>query len=239
MAARASWQSEGRTSIVMLNRKSWARIAALTASLAIITAALPAGSTFAQQAPTQDLEQARSGEDGTSGSGAGAGNTSTGNAGRDRDGNGGNASAGSAGEGVTDVAGSTESADSTGAPLPANAELLEALGVLDDVTAYDLTILTGLDIPIELLPPPPAEPVSTVPDDINTGGAGSSSETAPGDTSTGEASSISTEPGTGAAPAGGSTGTAAADGVGATDSGERVRDRPRKNDDGTTEAPGG
>jgi hypothetical protein len=35
----------------MLNRKSLARVAALTASLAIITAALPAGSTFAQQAP--------------------------------------------------------------------------------------------------------------------------------------------------------------------------------------------
>ena len=229
----------------MLNRKSWARVAALTASLAIITAALPAGSTFAQQAPSQDLEQARSGEDGTSGSGAGSGNTSTGNAERDKDGNGGNASAGSAGEGATDVAGSTESADSGHAALPENAEVLNALGVLDDVTLYDLDVLSGLSIPIELLPPPPAEPVSAVPDDVNTGGVGSSGETAPSDTSTsettstGESSSISTEPGTGAAPAGGATGTAAADGVGATESGEKVRDRPRKNDDGTTEAPGG
>ena len=228
----------------MLHRKSWARVAALTASLAIITAALPAGSTFAQQAPTQDLEQARSGEDGISGSGAGSGNTSTGNARRDNEGNGGNASAGSAGEGITDVAGSSEGTGSDDAPLPENAELLEALGVLDDVTTYNLTILTGLDIPIELLPPPPAEPVSTVPDDINTGGEGSSGETAPVDTatneitSTGETSAISTEPGTGAAPAGGSTGTAAEDGVGSTESGERVRDRPRNND-GVSEAPGG
>jgi hypothetical protein len=223
----------------MVNRNLWARVAALTASLAIITAALPAGSTFAQQAPTQDLAQARSGEDGTSGAGAGSGNTSTGNAGRDKDGNGGNASAGSAGE-----VGSTESADSDEAALPENAEVLSALGVLDDVTLYDLDILNGLDIPIALLPPPPAEPVSAVSDDIDTGGVGASGETAPGatstgeTTSTGESSSISTEPGTGAAPAGGSTGTAAADGVGSTESGERDRDRPR-NDDGVTEAPGG
>jgi hypothetical protein len=127
--------------------------------------------------------------------------------------------------------------------------VLEALGVLEEATLYDLDILNGLNIPIALLPLPPAEPVSTEPNDINTGGAGASGETVPGDTSTdettstGETSSISTEPGTGAAPAGGSTGTAAADGVGATDSGEKG-DRPRKNgdgttDDGTTEAPGG
>ena len=233
----------------MLNRKAWARVAALTASLAIITAALPARSTFAQQAPVQELEQARAGEDGSSGSGAGSGNTSTGNGGRDEDGNGGNASAGSAGEGVTDVAGSTESTESSEAALPENAELLDALGVLDDVTAYNLTILTGLDIPIALLPPPPAEPVSAAPDDINTGGQGTTSETAPADTSTGETapadtstgetSSISTEPGTGDAPAGGSTGTAAEDGVGATEDGERVRERPRRDDAGATEAPGG
>jgi hypothetical protein len=229
----------------MLNRTSWARAAALTASFAIITAALPAASTFAQQAPTQELEQARAGEDGSSGSGAGSGNTSTGNAGRDEDGNGGNASAGSAGEGVTDVADSTESPESSEAPLPENAELLDALGVLDDVTAYDLTILTGLDIPISLLPPPPVEPDSAAPDDINTGGQGTTSETAPADTSTGETaptgeiSSISTDSGTDAAPAGGSTGTAADDGVGAMEDGERVRERPRRDDAGATEAPGG
>jgi hypothetical protein len=223
----------------MRNRTSWARITALAASLAIITAGLPAGSAFAQQAPSAALEQARSGEDGTSGAGADSGNTSTGNAKRDKNGNGGSTSAGSAGEG-----GSTDTgADSEAAPLPENAELLEALGILDDVTAYDLTVLSGLDIPIELLPPP-ADAVPAAPSDIDTGGVGTSGTTS-GDatveeTTTDETSTISTEPGSGAAPAGGSTGTAAADGVGATDNGEKVRDRPRKSDEGTgEEAPGG
>jgi len=224
----------------MRNTTSWARITALAASLAIIMAGMPAGSAFAQQAPSVDLEQARSGEDGSSGAGADSGNTSTGNAKRDKNGNGGSTSAGSAGEGgTTDTA-----ADSEEAPLPENAELLEALGILDDVTAYDLTVLSGLDIPIELLPPPPADAVPAAPSDIDTGGVGTSGTTS-GDatideTTTDESSTISTEPGSGAAPAGGSTGTAAADGVGATDNGERVRDHPRKSDDGTgEEAPGG
>jgi hypothetical protein len=222
----------------MRNSTTWARITALAASLTIITAGLPAGSAFAQQAPAA-LEQARSGEDGTSGSGANSGNTSTGNAERDKDGNGGNASAGSAGEG-----GTTETADAEGAPLPENAELLEALGILDDVTAYDLTVLSGLDIPIELLPPPPADAVPAAPSDINTGGQAPSGVTS-GDatiseTTTSDTSTISTEPGSGAAPATGSTGTAAADGIGATDNSVSGRDRPRKNDDGSVnEAPGG
>ena len=73
----------------------------------------------------------------------------------------------------------TESADSGEEALPENAEVLEALGVLEEVTTYDLDVLNGLDIPITLLPPPAAEPVSTVPDDINTGGVGASGETAP------------------------------------------------------------
>ena len=85
----------------MRNRTSWARITALAASLAIITAGLPAGSAFAQETPSVDLEQARSGEDGSSGAGADSGNTSTGNAKRDKNGNGGSTSAGSAGEGGT------------------------------------------------------------------------------------------------------------------------------------------
>jgi hypothetical protein len=223
----------------MRNRTFWARVAALTAALAVITSGLPAAGAFAQGAPSEALEQARSGEDGTSGAGATSGNTSTGNAKRDRDGNGGNASAGSAGEG-----GTTETADSNEAPLPENAELLDALGILDEATAYDLTVLSGLDIPIEYLPPPPADSVPAAPSDIDTGGVGSSGTTSGEATvdeiTTDETSTISTEPGSGSAPAGGSTGTAAADGVGATDSGERNRDRPRKNDDGgTTEAPGG
>lgn len=213
----------------MLNRKSWARIAALSASLAVVTAALPAGSTFAQQAPTQDLAQARAGEDGSSGAGAGSGNTATGTAERDRDGNGGSASAGSAGEG-----GTTETGATGGAPLPENAEVLEALGLLDEAIAYDLNLLSGLNIPVELLPPPAEVPVSTVPNDINTGGQGASGATSNGDTST-----ISVEPGTGAAPAGGSTGAAADDGIGATNSGDTVRERPRDNASGGTEAVGG
>ncbi len=213
----------------MLSRKSWARVAAMTASLAIITAALPAGSAFAQEAPTQDLEQARAGEDGSTGAGAGSGNTSTGNAERDKNGNAGNASAGSAGE-----VGSTEGTDSEEAALPENAEVLNALGILDDAILYDLDVLTGLSIPIELLPPP-VEPVSSAPDDINTGGQGSSGATSSDGTATGETSSISTEPGTGSAPAGGSTGTAAEDGVGSSESGENERNRERRSDDGDTD----
>ena len=221
----------------MLNRTSWARIIALAASLVFIIAGSPAGSAFAQEVPSEALEQARSGEDGTSGAGAGSGNTSTGNAKRDKDGNGGSASAGEGGEG-----GTTESADTEEAPLPENAEVLEALGILDEVAAYNLTVLSGLDIPIEYLPPPPADPVPAAPSSVDTGGVGPSGVTS-GDATieeatTGETSTISTEPGSDSAPAGGSTGTAAADGVGATDSGERDRDRPRNND-GATEAPGG
>jgi hypothetical protein len=219
----------------MRNSTSWARITALTASLAIIMAGLPAGSAFAQQAPPVALEQARSGEDGNSGAGANSGNTSTGNAERDKDGNGGNASAGSAGDG-----GTTETADPEAA-LPENAELLEALGILEVVNAYGLTVLSGMDIPIELLPALPADSAPAAPSDIDAGGVGPSGVTS-GDATieevtTGETSTISTEPGSGAAPASGSAGTAAADGIGATDNGERVRDQPR--DAGVDEAPGG
>ena len=221
----------------MRNSTAWARITALAASLAVITAGLPAGSAFAQQAPSVTLEQARSGEDGTSGSGANSGNTSTGNAERDKNGNGGNLL--SAGEG-----GTTDTTAPEEAPLPENADLLAALGILDVVTTYDPTLLSGLDIPIALLPPPPADAAPAAPSDINTGGQAPSGVTT-GDATiqevtTGDASTISTEPGSGAAPASGSTGTAAADGIGATDNGEKVRDRPRNNDNGSVdEAPGG
>ena len=78
-----------------------ARITALAASLAIIMAGLPAGSAFAQDASSVALEQARSGEDGSSGAGATSGNTATGNAKRDSVGNGGTVTSGSAGEGGT------------------------------------------------------------------------------------------------------------------------------------------
>ncbi len=222
----------------MRNSTSWARITALTASL-VITAGLPAGSAIAQEAPSATLEQARSGEDGSSGGGATVGDATTGNAERDRHGNGGTASVASAGEG-----GTTEPANSEAAPLPENAELLEALGVLEVVSAYDLTVLSGLDIPIELLPPPPADPAPAALTDIDTGGQApsgvTSGEATIEEATTGETSTISTEPGSGAAPASGSTGTAAADGIGATDSGENGQNRSRNNNDvSVDEAPGG
>ena len=207
----------------MSHGKRWAHAAALTAAIAIGTAGFPIGMAKSQESPSQTLEQARSGEDGTSGAGAGSGNMTTGNANRDKNGNGGSvSSAGSAGE-----AGTAENAEPSGAPLPENAEVLAALGVLDEVQANGLTILTGLSVPIDLLPPPPAEPVSAVPPDIETGGQGGSGET----------SSISTEPGTGAAPAGGSVSSASEDGVGSSSNGERKRNR--QSDGATDTAVGG
>jgi hypothetical protein len=232
----------------MRNRTIRARITALAASLAIIMAGLPAGSAFAQDASSVALEQARSGEDGSSGAGATSGNTATGNAKRDSVGNGGTVTSGSAGEG-----GTTEPEDSEEESLPENAELLAALGILEVVAAYDLTVLEDSDIAITLLPPPPADPVPEAPSDIDTGGEGpsgvtsgdaTSGEAVTGDATieeatTGETSTISTEPGSGAAPASGSTGAAAADGVGATENGEEERDRPRRTEVDGTEAPGG
>jgi hypothetical protein len=223
----------------MRNSTSLARITALAASLAIVTAGLPAGFVFAQEAPSATLEQATSGEDGSSGSGADVGNASTGNAERDRNGNGGNTSVASAGEG-----GSTEAADPEAAPLPENAELLAALGILDVVAAYNLSVLEDSNISIELLPPPVADPVAEAPSDIDTGGQAPSSvpsgDATIEETTTGETSTISTEPGSGAAPASGSTGTAAADGIGATDGGENPRGQSRSDDNvSVDEAPGG
>lgn len=197
----------------MGNRQRWTRIAALTAGFAIVAPAVAPAAILAQQAPVE-LEQARSGEDGTSGAGAGSGNMSSGNAKRDNNGNAGTASAGTAGD-----TGNTEDPEASSESLPENAELLDALGVLDDVTMAGIDVLTGLQIPVELLPAPVEEPVTAAPADINTGGQGGSGET----------SSISTEPGTGTAPAGGATSSAAEDGEG--NSGERDRDRPRKSDD--------
>ena len=48
--------------------------------------------------------------------------------------------------------------------------MLEALGILEVVAAYDLTVLEDSDIAITLLPPPPADPVPEAPSDIDTGG---------------------------------------------------------------------
>ncbi len=204
-----------------LDKASWARTAALTTALAFVGGVTSAQIAAAQQAPSVALEQARSGEDGTSGAGATSGGFSTGNSKRDKNGNGSTASAGDAGDtGGTD---GTEAAPAE--ELPPNADVLAALGVLDDATTYDLHILTGLDIPVELLPAPPAETAPAAPEDVNTGGHG------------GESSNVSTEPGSGSAPAGGSTDTAAADGSGSTDSGEPKQDRPHHNKtDGTTDS---
>ena len=195
----------------MENRQRWARIVALTAGFALAGSASP-DVVRAQETPLA-LEQARSGEDGTSGAGATSGNMSSGNGGRDRSGNGGEASVASAGEG-----GAAEDTEASSEALPENAELLDALGVLDDVTMAGIDVLTGLQIPVELLPTPVEEPVTAVPTDINTGGQGGSGQT----------SSISTEPGTGSAPAGGATSSAAEDGEG--NSGDRDRERPRGDD---------
>jgi hypothetical protein len=211
-----------------MTRTACARAVALTTAVAVFAAALPAGSVVAQETPDVALEQARSNEDGTSGAGATSGSMTSGNdsARRDRNGNGGTVSAGSPGEGATDTAsggggGNGGGEASSAPPLPENAEVLAALGILDDVTIYGLDVLSGLDIPIELLPAPPAEPDSSVPDDINTGGQGASGAT----------SNVSTEPGTGAAPSGGSTNTIAADGTNSSSGGEKARDRSRKNDE--------
>jgi hypothetical protein len=226
--------------MIVMSKAALARAAATAAAVAVFAAAVPAGSVFAQQSPTVALEQARSGEDGTSGAGATSGSMTSGNdsAKRDKNGNGGTASAGSAGPSTTGTAsdgtgnsggggnggggngGGGEEASSA-PPLPENAEVLDALGILDDVTVYGLDVLSGLDIPVELLPAPVEEPASSVPDDINTGGQGSSGST----------SNVSTEPGSGSAPAGGSTNTVAADGTNSSSGGEKTRDRPRKGDD--------
>ncbi len=188
----------------MLNKSALARAAALTGALTLFGASLPMDVAFAQQSPSVALEQARKGEDGSSSAGAGSGNMSSGTASRDKNGNGGNANAGGAGEAAT-ADGSSGSgaapAEGDAAPLPANAELLARLGILDDVTTYGVDVLVGMDIPVELLPA--AEPeatTSTAPADVNTGGQGSSG-----------------------APAGGSTSAATEDG-----NGEKTRDRPRK-----------
>ena len=111
-------------------------------------------------------------------------------------------------------------------------------------TEYNRTILTGREIPLTLLPPPPADPVAAAPSDINTGeqvpSGVTSGEATIDETTTDETSTISTEPASGGEPAGGSTGTAATDGIGATDNGEKPRDRPRKNDGvSVDEVPGG
>ena len=198
----------------MLSKRALARAAALTGALTLFGASLPLDAALAQQSPSVALEQARKGEDGSSSAGAGSGNMSSGTASRDKNGNGGNASAGSAGDVATADGSSgtgTAPAEGEAAPLPENAELLDRLGILDDVTTYGIDVLVGMDIPVELLPAPePETTTSTAPADVNTGGQGTSGT-----------------------PAGGNTSAATEDGKG-----EKTRDRPRKDGataDGSTE----
>lgn len=207
----------------MMSKTAWVRAAALTGAIAMITSFVPAEMAFAQQNPTVALEQARKGEDGSSNAGAGSGSMESGKAGRDKDGNGGSASAGGAGETAT-ADGSNGSSGEKAAPLPENAELLDALGILDDVTTYGVDVLVGMDIPVELLPETVAETTApTAPLDVNTGGQAGSGEAAGG----------------GSAPAGGSTSTAAEDG--ATEKPARERKSKEGADDSasTTSSDGG
>ena len=197
----------GRTTSTMLSKRALARAAAITGALTLYGASLPFDAVLAQQSPVVALEQARKGEDGSSNAGAGSGNMSSGTASRDKNGNGGSANAGSAGEVATADGSSGGAAPAGGeaAPLPENAELLDRLGILDDVTTYGVDVLVGMDIPVELLPEPaPEATTSTAPADVNTGGQGSSG-----------------------APAGGSTNAASEDGSG------KTKDRPRKNKSAT------
>jgi hypothetical protein len=200
----------------MFSKTLWARIAALAVALAIGVATLPSGITHAQdESLAQHSKRARAGEDGTTGTGADGGNTTTGDANRDKNGNGGNATAGEGGQ--TDTSGSGGSDTTNSGPPPENADVLEALGVLDVAEQYNLNILTGLNIPIELLPPPPAETTAPV-TDVNTGGQGTSGESTGGGTTDG-------------APAGGSTTTTAEDGAGSSANGEKKHDRAEKHAD--------
>ncbi len=214
----------------MLSKTAWARAVAVTSAFAILASAIPAASTYAQESPSVALEQARRGEDGVSGAGAAAGNTESGSAKRDKSGNGGSASAGSAGDVATADGSSGGAAGSEAAPpLPANAELLSALGILDDVTTYGVDVLSDMDIPVELIPAPVENSEPAAPADVNTGGQGGSGT---------NTSNVSTEPGAGSAPAGGSISSAAEDGAGASESGKK-RDKADRNADGANTSDGG
>ncbi len=201
----------------MLSKTAWARAVALSSAIAILTAAIPAGSALAQETPSVALEQARRGEDGVSGAGAASGNMESGSAKRDNNGNAKSATAGGAGETAT-ATGSEEGSGGGGEeapPLPENADLLSALGILDDVTIYGVDVLSDMDIPVELIPAPVESSAPAAPTDVNTGGQG------------GDGANISTDPGSGSAPAGGSTSSAAEDGAGASETGKK-RDKAAK-----------
>lgn len=217
----------------MISKSAWAKAMMAGTAFTLASLSLPVAAVNAQEAPVVALEQARRGEDGVSGAGATSGNLESGSAKRDKDGNGGTASAGGSGEvatGNTSTAtdGASEESSGDAPPLPANADLLSALGILDDVTTYGIDVLSDSDIPLELLPAPTENSSPSAPADVNTGGQGSSGE------------AISTDPGAGSAPAdagaegapaGGSTASAAEDGT--ANSGGKKKDKAAAGEGGT------
>lgn len=215
----------------MISKSAWAKAITVGTAFTLVSLSLPVAAVNAQESPSVALEQARRGEDGVSGAGATSGNLESGSSKRDKDGNGGTASAGGSGEvaiGNTSTDGAANGSSSDAPPPPANADLLSALGILDDVTTYGIDVLSDSDIPLELLPAPTENSSPSAPADVNTGGQGSSGggiSTDPG------AGSAPADAGSGGAPAGGSTASAAEDGT--ANSGGKKKDKADKAAGGT------
>lgn len=222
----------------MIDKSAWAKAITVGTAFTLVSLSLPVAAVNAQESPSVALEQARRGEDGVSGAGATSGNLESGSSKRDKDGNGGTASAGGSGEvstGNTSTDGAAEGASSE-APPPANADLLSALGILDDVTTYGIDVLADSDIPLELLPAPTENSTPSAPSDVNTGGQGSSGGGVSTDPGTGAAPADSGSGGTASegAPAGGSTASAAEDGT--ANNGGKKRDKAAEGTNGGTES---
>lgn len=232
----------------MISKSAWAKAMMAGTAFTLASLSLPVAAVNAQEAPSVALEQARRGEDGVSGAGATSGNLESGSSKRDKDGNGGTASAGGSGEVATgntstSTDGASEEASGDAPPPPANADLLSALGILDDVTTYGIDVLSDSDIPLELLPAPTENSSPSAPADVNTGGQGSSGEaistdpgagSAPADAGAGSAPADTASEG---APAGGSTASAAEDGT--ENSGGKKKDKADKAAEGASGTDGG
>jgi hypothetical protein len=217
----------------MSSKSTWAKAITVGTAFTLGSLSLPIAAVNAQESPSVALEQARRGEDGVSGAGATSGNLESGSAKRDKDGNGGTASAGGSGEvatGNTSTDGAVEDSSSDAPPPPANADLLSALGILDDVTIYGIDVLSDSDIPLALLPVPTENSSPSAPSDVNTGGQGSSGEAISTDPGAGSAPA---DAGSGDAPAGGSTASAAEDGT--ANSGGKKKDKAVDGTNGGTE----
>ncbi len=217
----------------MISKSAWAKAITVGTAFTLVSLSLPVTAVNAQESPSVALEQARRGEDGVSGAGATSGNLESGSSKRDKDGNGGTASAGGSGEVATgntstDGASASDGSSADAPPPPANADLLSALGILDDVTTYGIDVLSDSDIPLELLPAPTENTSPSAPADVNTGGQGSSGEAISTDPGAGSAPA---DAGSGGAPAGGSTASAAEDGT--ANSGGKKKDKAAEGDGGT------